>query len=110
MNELSRLLFNPVTIIAILLAVFFLTAAVLRRRTPSRAPDGPGNSAEAKPYHMANPYASPMASGMLFPQPESLPSSPPVPRPAPRTSRQFRQSVRSPVAAPPENHSIYIWE
>lgn len=116
MTEFTELLFNPITIIASLLAAFFVLMAILRRRH-SHAPH-PAQSADsaAKPYRVSNPYTpAPPLSASPVPAPApALMATPPIQNPTTPTPRkvfrQFGQSALQPQADRSDDTTGYIWE
>ena len=59
MTAYTELLLNPITIIAALLALFFVVMAVRRSRHASRSSVRLKDGVPDKPYHIANPYTLP---------------------------------------------------
>ncbi len=117
MNELIRLISNPITIIALVLAGFFILMAFLRNKGP-RPQDGDGraNNETARRYHVTDPYAMPRT-------PEEPRPPPPGPSLATKTAspqhpeteqgrKYFRQFGSAPGgrAGPGGDPDGYIWE
>lgn len=112
MSQFTELLFNPITIIATLLALFFVLMAVRRSRHAAQPSSRSKNEVPDKPYRIANPYTLP-------PRPTAPPSAPalgdtltdPTPLPPPRrVFRQFNQSAEHPNMNLPNDKVRYVWE
>ncbi|HPJ57466.1 MAG TPA: hypothetical protein P5306_07145 [Kiritimatiellia bacterium] len=118
MTEFTELLFNPITIIATLLALFFVLMAFRRNRNTGRLPSRPEDTSEAKPYRVANPYSpapavpNPASAPAPAAPPATLLQPPASPTPAPprRVFRQFGQSALQPDANPADGQTGYVWE
>ena len=109
MNELRELLLNPITIIALLLAVFFILMAYLRNIGTKRrdAPD-----TDAKPYNVTDPYALPKTSAPPPRRPAPGPTltlSDTEKEPAAKVFRQFGADGSTTAATRPDNDG-YVWE
>lgn len=112
MTQFTELLFNPITIIATLLALFFVLMAVRRRRHAASPSSRPKTGSSGKPYHVVNPYRSPSQPDASTPPPaphNTLTSSD-APPPARRVFRQFGQSALHPDMKLPTEKTGYIWE
>ena len=118
MTEFTELLFNPITIIATLLALFFVLMAFRRSRNAGRLPSRPEDTSGAKPYHVANPYSpaptvvNPASVPVPAAHPSTLLQTPATPPPPPRRRvfRQFGQSALHPDANPADGQTGYVWE
>jgi hypothetical protein len=119
MNEFTELIFNPITIIATLLAAFFVLMAFLRRRHPHHPSQVLRDESAAKPYHITNPYSAAhlrnATTHSTGPAPSpSLLATPPghnsVSRPPRKVFRQFGQSALQPQADKTDENTGYIWE
>lgn len=118
MTEFTELLFNPITIIATLLALFFVLMGFRRSRNTGRLPSRPEDISGAKPYHVANPYspAQTVSGSAPVPAPATHPAtllqtpSSPTPEPRRRVFRQFGQSALHPDANPADGQTGYVWE
>ena len=84
---MSELFFNPITIIATLLAAFFVLMAFMRHLHGKRSR---GRRATDKPYRIADPYAPP----------------PPAPAPAPAASVSL-MAPASPAEKPASAHKFF---
>lgn len=99
---MKELFANPVTTIAIGLAVFFILMAMLRRWTHRQAERAKAGLDE-KPYQVSDPYAAPTEA----PAPLSEPTpEPKIAGPTPKVFRQFG----TPHADPGEDGAEYVWE
>ncbi|NLG35164.1 MAG: hypothetical protein GX548_07405 [Lentisphaerae bacterium] len=116
MNELIDLIFNPITIIALLLALFFILMAYMRN-LGSRKERTEASSGEAKPYRVSDPYAAPKPPPPPAPPRTTLDSTPVHP-PSPDTSepdsgrkffRQFGPGPDGPATARADAEG-YVWE
>ena len=108
----SDLFFNPVTGIALVLAVFFSLMALLRSKE-ARRKEREKNA--AKPYVVADPYSPPKAvpsSENLLSSPSlsQSPSASPDSDPSHKYFRQFGPTSNGTGAATPSNPTGYIWE
>ncbi|MDY0144958.1 MAG: hypothetical protein RBS84_03065 [Kiritimatiellia bacterium] len=112
MTAYTELLLNPITIIAALLALFFVVMAVRRSRHASRSSVRLKDGVPDKPYHIANPYTLPP----LPTPPDTAPAlrdtltAPRSPASSPRVFRQFNQSAEHPDMNLPNDQVRYVWE
>ena len=112
MTPFTDLVFNPVTIIATLLALFFVLMAVRRRRHAAPPSSRPKTDTSDKPYRVVNPYRPPTLPDASAPDPaprDTL-TSPDAPPPTRRVFRQFGQSALHPEMKLPNEKTGYIWE
>ncbi len=107
MTEWSELFLNPVTVIAILLALFFVAMTYFRHLGVKHARQEQ-NRGGHKPYQVTNPYAPPApvsAAPLDAPAaPQRLDQAPP--------RKVFRQIGRDPAVtgARAGDSSGYVWE
>lgn len=99
---MRELFANPVTTIAIGLAVFFILMAMLRRWTHRQAERARAGLDE-KPYTVSDPYTPPAEAAVPLAEP------PPEPKITVPTQKVFRQFGTA-HAGPDEDGSEYVWE
>ena len=112
--NLNELFFNPVSIIATVLAAFFVAMAVLRRsssRQNARARSVPPDS---KPYRVSDPYsvAPPTAPAPAAPPPAVFANPSPsaaAPEPERKFFRQYDGTERKTDGSAGDS-SGYVWE
>ena len=113
MNNFSELLFNPVTIIALILACFFSMMAFFRSQQ-ARRKEKEKNA--AKPYTVADPFSQPQAAPVHHPlPPPTLSAHPPAAQlsdgdQSHKYFRQFGSTPNGTGAVTPSNTAGYIWE
>ena len=108
MNDLNALFWNPITLIAGLLALFFTLMAYIRRRMSRRA--RAAKKAE-KPYRVSDPYTPPV----IQPAPEPVidTSSPMLTTSKSKANNKYFRQFGQPNPAPQDKHAEptdYIWE
>ena len=108
----SDLFFNPVTGIALVLAVFFSLMALLRSKE-SRRKEREKNA--AKPYTVADPFSAPKAppAETVLSSSASLVQSSPAAQDSDHSRKYFRQfgpTSNGTGAVTPSNPTGYIWE
>jgi|GEM_PF-1314205 hypothetical protein len=104
--------FGPVTVIAVLLALFFIAMAYLRHLGVQRARTQK-TSATAKPWQVANPYTASETLVSTAAAPATLAPPSAATKAASDPSRSvFRQfgSVGAGTAAPDDRTPGYVWE
>ena len=108
MNDLNTLFWNPITLIAGLLAVFFTLMAYVRRRMSRRAR---ANKKAEKPYRVSDPYTPPV----IQPTPEPMIEPPPqlLSNGKGKANNKYFRQFGQPNPAPQDKHAEptdYIWE
>ena len=108
MNDLNALFWNPITLIAGLLAVFFTLMAYVRRRMSRRA--RAAKKAE-KPYRVSDPYTPPV----IQPTPEPVidQSHQMLTTGKNKTNNKFFRQFGQPNPTPQDKNAEptdYIWE
>lgn len=112
---MSELFFNPITIIATILACFFILMALVRHMITKRGKKT--RRATDKPYQINDPYAPPPAHPA--PPPTRTPpnitlmDNNPHPAPKPKESRKFFRQFGLPPQTTGEESpepSYYTWE
>ena len=103
--------FGPVAVIAILLAFFFIAMAYLRHLGIRRA-RSQKFSANAKPWHVANPYTASDNLAAGAPPPATLAPSAAKDEASDPSRAVFLQfgSGGSGAAAPADQTTGYVWE
>ena len=112
MTHLTELMLNPITIIATLLALFFVLMAVRRRRHAASPSARAKTDSSNKPYHVVNPYGPPsqVDADTSATAPRNTLTPPETKPPTRRVFRQFGQSALHPDMKAPNKKSGYVWE